>query len=223
MSVLFAATYPERTRALALYGAFPCGTYDDELPADLREPAERLTAEMFGVVEHWGEGLDLGRQDAPGTSASSSAPRPARRWRAEWSRWGSSWTCGRRSAAVHVPTVVVHRSGDPFPVGVARWMAGRIPGARFVELPGDMHPLWRGDMDAVVDEVEALVTGAPSAAATGRGRSSRSCASTGGPVPDRCVDQQLERFGGRRMRRRRQRARRLRRAGPGDPLRARAS
>ena len=39
MSVLFAATYPERTRALALYGSFPCGRYDDDLPPELRAPA----------------------------------------------------------------------------------------------------------------------------------------------------------------------------------------
>src|SRR5215213_1375561 len=56
MSVLFAATHPERTRALALYGSFPCGRYDASLPPELRAPAERLAGEMTRVVEDWGEG-----------------------------------------------------------------------------------------------------------------------------------------------------------------------
>jgi hypothetical protein len=45
------------------------------------------------------------------------------------------------------------------PVEAARWMAGRIPGARFVELPGDLHLPWFGNTDAIIDEVEELVTG----------------------------------------------------------------
>jgi pimeloyl-ACP methyl ester carboxylesterase len=166
MSVLFAATYPERTSALALYGSFPCGRYDDDLPAELRAPAERLSGEMARVVEHWGEG-----------------------WIAEGKR---SWNLGffERAAAssamargmvdvargldvrpalpvVQAPTLLVHRTDDPFPSGGSRWMAERIPGARFAELPGDMHPLWRGDMDAVVDEIEAHVSGARAPAPDG--------------------------------------------------------
>jgi hypothetical protein len=55
--------------------------------------------------------------------------------------------------------VVIHRTDDAFvPVEAGRWMAGQIPGARFVELPGDIHHPWFGDMDAVIDEVEELVT-----------------------------------------------------------------
>jgi hypothetical protein len=62
---------------------------------------------------------------------------------------------------IRVPTVVIHRTDDPLiPVEAGRWMAGQIPGARFVELPGDLHPPWFGDTDAIIDEVEELVTGA---------------------------------------------------------------
>jgi pimeloyl-ACP methyl ester carboxylesterase len=167
MSVLFAATYPERTRALALYGSFPCGRYDDDLPPELRAPAERLSGEMARVVDHWGEG-----------------------WIAEGKR---SWNLGffERAAAsgamaramvdvargldvrpalpvVQAPALLVHRADDPFPSGGSRWMAGRIPGARFAELAGDMHPLWRGDMDTVVDEIEAHVSDADAPLADGR-------------------------------------------------------
>ena len=44
-----------------------------------------------------------------------------------------------------------------------RWIAGQIPGAKFVELPGDAHLIWAGDVDAVVDEVEEFLTGARAA------------------------------------------------------------
>ncbi len=194
MSILFAATYPERTRALALFGAFPCGTYDDELPAELREPAELLTAEMFGVVDHWGEGRISGdkRSWNLGFFERAACSQAMARGMVEV---GQQLDVRPALGAVHVPTVVVHRSGDPFPVGVARWMAGRIPGARFVELPGHMHPLWRGDMDSVIDEVEALVTETPLERPPDRAFATILSVDAG---PD-LAEPHLERFGGRRI------------------------
>ena len=195
MSVLFAATYPERTRALALYGAFPCGSYDPELPADLKEPAERLTSEMFRVVEHWGEGWisDEKKSWNLGFFERAAATSAMARGMVEVAQ---RLDVRPALAAVQAPTVVVHRSGDPFPVGVARWMAGRIPGARFAELPGDMHPLWRGDMHAVVDEIESVVAGAPVPP-----RPDRTFV-TAVSLPDGLsadlVERQVIRFGGRR-------------------------
>jgi class 3 adenylate cyclase len=63
--------------------------------------------------------------------------------------------------AVHVPALVLHRTGDQDSrVEEGRYIAGRIPGARFVELPGDVHvPWWQGD--DILDEIEEFVTGAP--------------------------------------------------------------
>ena len=61
--------------------------------------------------------------------------------------------------SVRVPTLVLHRTGDPLPVEGARWLAGQIPGARFVELPGDDHWPWLSDPDEVIDEVEEFLTG----------------------------------------------------------------
>jgi class 3 adenylate cyclase len=64
-------------------------------------------------------------------------------------------------SSIHSPTLVLHRSDD-LDVNVAegRWVADRIPGAKFVELPGDAHTLWGGDTDSVVDEIEEFLTGA---------------------------------------------------------------
>jgi class 3 adenylate cyclase len=63
--------------------------------------------------------------------------------------------------AVHVPTLVIHRSGDlDVKVAEGRFIADRIPGAKFVELPGSDHFLAAGDTDAIADEVEEFLTGA---------------------------------------------------------------
>jgi class 3 adenylate cyclase len=59
-----------------------------------------------------------------------------------------------------VPTLIVHRTGDlDSKVEEGRWIAGQIPGAKLVELPGDDHLPWVGDQDAVLDEVERFLTG----------------------------------------------------------------
>ena len=61
-------------------------------------------------------------------------------------------------AAISVPTLVLHRTGDHLPIAGARWTAEQIPGAQFVELEGDEHMIPRGDWRAVADEVERFLT-----------------------------------------------------------------
>jgi len=62
--------------------------------------------------------------------------------------------------AIRVPTLIMHRSGDrALDVGGSRYMASQIPGAKFVEFPGDDHLPWVGDQDAVLDEIEEFLTG----------------------------------------------------------------
>jgi len=70
---------------------------------------------------------------------------------------------------IGVPTLVIHRTGDQdIDVGGARWMAGRIPGAKYVELPGPDHLPFVGDQDAIIDEVEEFLTGSRGAAEQNR-------------------------------------------------------
>jgi class 3 adenylate cyclase len=62
--------------------------------------------------------------------------------------------------AIRVPTLILHRTGDlDSHVGGARWMAQQIPAAKYVELQGNDHVPWRGDQDAILDEVEEFLTG----------------------------------------------------------------
>jgi hypothetical protein len=68
--------------------------------------------------------------------------------------------------SIRAPTPVLSRRGDPIgPPDAARYMAERIPRSRFVELDGDDHVLWLGDIDALCGEIEQFVTGVRSTAA----------------------------------------------------------
>jgi hypothetical protein len=61
---------------------------------------------------------------------------------------------------INVPTLILHSVGDmALDVGGGRYMAGQIPGAKYVELPGNDHLPWLSDSDAVLGEVEEFLTG----------------------------------------------------------------
>jgi len=63
-------------------------------------------------------------------------------------------------SAIGVPTLVIHREGDLVNrVTNARYLAERIRGAKYVELPGSDHFPWVGDTEAVLGEVEEFLTG----------------------------------------------------------------
>jgi class 3 adenylate cyclase len=62
--------------------------------------------------------------------------------------------------SIRVPTLVLHRAGDRhFRVGHGRYLAEHIPGAKYVELPGDDHLFYVGDTDAMLGEIEEFLTG----------------------------------------------------------------
>jgi pimeloyl-ACP methyl ester carboxylesterase len=166
MSVLFAASHPERTRALVLYGSFPRITSGEGYPwgfaPDQVEPI--LTA----AERSWGDGTFTGNMFAPGDLETRLA------FFARFEREGAS--PGAMIALVRmlveidvrdvlplvaVPTLVVHRTGDAVaPIEGARFMAERIPGAHLIELRGDHSPI-TGDTDAILDQIEEFVTGRP--------------------------------------------------------------
>jgi class 3 adenylate cyclase/pimeloyl-ACP methyl ester carboxylesterase len=168
MSVLFAATYPERVASLALYGTFPTAN-PDRYPPELAEQSERKAAELTAIVdEHWGEGLAI-EWFAPHLAGS---PTMRRTWGlferaaaspgmvAELLRSYREIDVTEVLPTLRVPTLVLHRAGDPaVPVEAGRLLAEGVPGARYVELPGDDHIPWFGDPDALLDEIEEFLTG----------------------------------------------------------------
>ena len=70
--------------------------------------------------------------------------------------------------AISAPTLVVHRGNPVIPAEAGREVARRIPGARFVEVPGEDYGFAVGDVDRVIDEVEEFLTGSRPRAAGGR-------------------------------------------------------
>jgi pimeloyl-ACP methyl ester carboxylesterase/class 3 adenylate cyclase/DNA-binding CsgD family transcriptional regulator len=171
LAALFAATYPERTAALILYGSFASAVRAPDYP--WRPPAEALAANLDArartIHETWGSA------DGLATLAPSVADDPAfRHWFGAFQRLaaspGAAVALMRMNAtldvrhvlpAIRVPALVLHRTGGQHPPAAeGRYVAAHIRGARLVELPGVDHFPFVGDMDALVDEIEAFVTGA---------------------------------------------------------------
>jgi pimeloyl-ACP methyl ester carboxylesterase len=164
MSLLFSATYPDRTSALAVYGTYAkrCDPDEDYPWAPTWENRRETAAE---IEREWGVEADLGTM-APNADAA------LRRWWAQRARASASPGAARDLIlmnsqidvrhvlpAIRVPTLVLHRDGDrDSRPDEGRYIAARIPGARFVELSGVDH-LPAVDPDEIVDEVEEFLTG----------------------------------------------------------------
>jgi len=164
MSLLFAATYPERSRALVLVGAFAKRLRSDDYP--WAPSLEERLASIAEVEREWGEGLDLTFY-APSEDPAllewcsaylrrSASPGAA----AALLRMNSQIDTRHVLPTIRVPTLVMTKTGDrDVTVDEGRWLASQISGARFVELPGDEHLLWAGDQDVLLAEVEEFLTG----------------------------------------------------------------
>ena len=165
MSVLFAATYPERTRALVLYGVFAKRIWSPDYPW-APKPDDRAR-EIDELERNWAERMDLDTlapseddafKDRMATYFRRSASPGAA---AALMRMNTQIDVRDVLPTIQAPTLVLHRRDDlDASVEEGRWIAGRIPGAKFVELPGDAHTLWAGDTDSIVDEIEEFLTGA---------------------------------------------------------------
>jgi pimeloyl-ACP methyl ester carboxylesterase/class 3 adenylate cyclase len=165
MSTLFAATYPERTSALVLYGTFA------EFRSWVPSPAD-LDHFLRAIDETWGTGSSL-----PHFAPSAAHDERFRHWWARHERLGASpgaaMALMRMNSeidvrhvlpTIHVPTLVLHRTGDvTVNVEAGRYQGAQIPGAKYVELPGVDHIPFVGDSDSVLDEIEAFLTGVRSA------------------------------------------------------------
>ena len=165
-SLTFAATYPERTEALALFGATPRFSRAPDWDHGFTD--EELDRSLEIVRESWGDG-GLLRAFAPHGHRS---PEVERAW-GKLQRAGASPAMARALleslreldvrgvlSSVHVPTTIIGRRDDRLvPIGASRYMAEKIPGARLVELEGVDHLFFAGETDPILDEVEELVTG----------------------------------------------------------------
>ena len=137
--------------------------------------AVRFAAPDAFRLEPADPGLDVILVNAKHARAPSKADDPAfRQWWAEYLRMGASpgaaLALTKMNAeidvrhvlpTVRVPTLVIHRTGDLcLKVEEGRYVASRIPGARFVELPGCDHLPFFEDQETMLDEIEEFLTGA---------------------------------------------------------------
>jgi pimeloyl-ACP methyl ester carboxylesterase len=167
MSLMFAATYPARTSALVLYGTFALMLRAPDYPIGM--PAEALEKFLERVEESWGTGSLSADHFAP-SHANDEA------FRRSWARFEQLAVspsgiktllrmhhendARHTLPVIRVPTLIDQREGDRVSrVEGARYIAERIQGAKYVELPGPDHFPWVGDTDAVLDEVEQFLTG----------------------------------------------------------------
>jgi pimeloyl-ACP methyl ester carboxylesterase len=158
MSVLFAATYPERVVRLILFGGFAI----PPLPSsDVEERIARLvkiwgTGEvMKTVIPSQAENPDIVSQFAKleRLSASPGAVRAI-------TQLNVQIDVRPILSTVQVPTLVLHRLSDVrVPINLGRELAAGIPGATFMEYPGGDHAFWSGDTDALLGDIEEFVTG----------------------------------------------------------------
>lgn len=176
MSLLLAATYPQRITALILYGSFAKGAYAEDYPWALKpEQFERwiqrvpeiwanpvkelpiwvpslVNDERFGIW--WRKFIHL--------SASPSAA-------IELIRMYQDIDVRAILSTIQVPTLVLHRTKDRATmVEGARYLGRHIPNAKYVELPGQDHMWWIDGEGDLVAEVEEFLTGMRSSVETDR-------------------------------------------------------
>ncbi|HJP65798.1 MAG TPA: adenylate/guanylate cyclase domain-containing protein [Actinomycetota bacterium] len=174
MSMLFAATQPNRVSSLVLWGTWPRFRPDPpDYPWGIELSDEALDA-LLGV---WGDGATV-ELFAPSRSGDESF----RRWWARLERLSGSPSmirevcelnreldCREILPTISSPTLVMQRREDPFSdVDASHYLADRIPASRLLVLDGRDHFPWTSDVDRVVEEVAEFVTGSKPAAEVDR-------------------------------------------------------
>ena len=170
MSILYAATFPERVHALVIYSSYARRLWAPDYPWGFRpEERARYAAQL---EQDWAWEADM-RHMCP------NADEELAQWWGERCRAATSPGAARALiemaslvdvrdmlGAVQAPTLVLHRRHDvDSHVEEGRYLADRIPGARFVELEGTDHFVGV-DPDQILDPVEEFVRGLGSSAPT---------------------------------------------------------
>ena len=166
LAALFAATYPEKTLALVMIGTYAKRVRDESYPWG--PTLEEREAFFEEIHRRWGGpvGIEI-------RAPSMAADPKFRDWWATYLRMGASPGAAialtkmnaeidvrQVLGSIRVPTLVLHRKGDQcLTVEEGRFVAGLIPGARFLELPGCDHLPFVGEQHEMLDPIEDFVTG----------------------------------------------------------------
>ena len=170
VSMLFAATYPQRTIALVTFGVFAKRKYSKDYPWAPTDVERQLSYEM--IEKNWADGDMEGLRSAVPSLADDNKFMD---WFASYLRAGASPGAALELqrlntdvditgilSSIKVPTLLLHRTGDKDAhVDEAKYIAEQIPNSKFVELPGDDHLFWTGDSYSILAEIEEFITGTP--------------------------------------------------------------
>jgi class 3 adenylate cyclase len=171
LALMFAATHPQRTSALALVDGYARLTAANDYIPGL--PTEFTAEEVEDIRSGWGSGILL-RILAPAQADNLALLRSY----AEYERQAASPGLAaamvrmlyesdvrRILPTISVPTLVIsHAESARIPAACGRYLAEHIPGARYVELAGSENLIWAGDQDSVVEEIQEFLTGVRSRA-----------------------------------------------------------
>jgi len=166
MGIVFAASHPGRAAGLVLLNSYARLAHAPDYPQGI--PDEASSALFQAIEQGWGQGVAL-----EALVASQSDSPEVKRWWARYQRMAASpgaavallrnaFQTDARSVlpAVSVPTLILHRSGDPFTGPEhGRYLADHIPGARYVELTGVDHLFFAEDLEVLLGEVQEFLTG----------------------------------------------------------------
>ena len=166
LTILFAATYPERTSALVLIDGYARLLGDEDyLPWLWREFPPQEGEE---IRAGWGQGILLKRL-APKEAEDPGLLRAFAAYERQSASPGMAKAMlqilyegdvRRVLPAIRVPTLVIGHAKSPrIPVELSRYLGEHIPGARYVELPGEENLPWAGDQASLVSEVQEFLTG----------------------------------------------------------------
>jgi class 3 adenylate cyclase len=155
MSIMFAATYPERVSQLILYAGFASAQKVDNFAL-----AERAKA--------WGTGKLINLVNASQAHNPAAVSRFAKFERLSASPGAykslillnASIDVRPILSAVRVPTLVLHRATDTLiPVEAGRGLAKQIPGSKYIEYPEGDHAMTFGDNNTLLGDIEEFITG----------------------------------------------------------------
>jgi class 3 adenylate cyclase len=167
MSILFAATYPERVQALVCCGGMAKTTQADDYPIGTPVEAFIEAGEEF-VLPYWGQGAMLeiaapSQNDNPASRAFFARMERATAspgMLAQLAQMFLEIDVREAASTVHVPTLLLHRRHDRLVnVRHSRWLAEHMPNARLVELPGNDHTFWYEEPLLAMAEIQEFLTG----------------------------------------------------------------
>ena len=166
LAMLFAASYPQRVRALITYASYARLSWGEDYRHGYRRDA--LTAFSASIEQTWGSAADVGL-----TAPSLADDLTYRAWWGRHQRLSASPGMARALVAmvseidvravlplIQAPTLVLHTTGDRFvPVEHSRYLHAHIDGSRLLEIPGEDHHLTGSSGEQLTEEIAEFITG----------------------------------------------------------------